>query len=77
MDKDQEFTFTATARDAQGNKVDGKTFKWYADDDSKVSIDKEGAITCKMIGKVEIYAEETSTGKSASTQLKIVKAASS
>lgn len=65
------FSFTAVARDSKGDKIDGKTFNWFADDDSIVSIDVNGKITGKKAGSTTVFAQEKDSEMSTTVTVKV------
>ncbi len=65
------FSFTAAARDSKGDKIDDKTFKWFAEDDSIVSVDANGKITGMKPGSTKVFAQETSSDRSTSVSVKV------
>ena len=65
------FSFTAVARDSKGDKIDGKTFNWFAEDDSIVSIDANGKITGKKAGSTTVFAQEKDSEMSTTVTVKV------
>lgn len=49
-------TFTATAKDASGNTLTGKTFTWASSDPSVASVDASGIVSAKRLGDAKISA---------------------
>ncbi len=48
--------FTATAKDASGNPIAGKSIAWTSSDSSIASVDASGNVSVKRIGKVTLKA---------------------
>jgi CubicO group peptidase (beta-lactamase class C family) len=66
----ESVTLTATARDASGNIVTGRTFTWSSSDDQRASVNSAGRVTAHATGDVTITAEVD--GRSGSAALQVV-----
>lgn len=53
----EEFTFTAVARNNEGNAIDGLSFEWSSSDSEVLSIDENGLATGLSAGEATVTAQ--------------------